>query len=404
MKQQSYFPVTDNCLLIGGIPLTRLAQRVGRTPFFAYDRSSISSRVESLRRELPLGVRLHYSVKANPMPALVQHMAGLIDGFDVSSGSEMKIALDTALSPGRISFSGPGKSEDDLSQAIAAGAILNLESEREFRLAARIGDHLGIAPQVCLRINPDFELRSSGMRMGGGSRQFGVDAEEAPRILKAIGMAGMDFHGLHIFAGSQSLNSAAIIETHALIVDLALRMTEYAPCSMKLLNIGGGFGVPYFPGDMPLDTGAVCAHLAHCVERLTVSLPEACLALELGRYLVSEAGIYVMRIIDRKVSRGQTFLVADGGMHHHLAASGNLGQVIRKNYPVCIGNKAGLLPTEIASVVGPLCTPLDLLADKVSLPHAEVGDFIVVFQSGAYGLSASPVQFLGHSLPAEVFV
>jgi diaminopimelate decarboxylase len=401
---QSRFPVVDGCLHVGGLPLTRLAQRVGRTPFYAYDRKVVSERVHQVRSCLPDGVRLHYSMKANPMPALVQHMASLVDGLDVASGGELKVALDAGMAPARISFAGPGKSEAELAQAVAAGVHVHAESERELHLLARIGRELGIEPLVVIRVNPDYELKGSGMRMGGGAKQFGIDAEEMPRVLALAGQLGLDILGFHIFSGSQSLKAEAIIEaqnqTFALAQELAKSMTK----PVRVLNIGGGFGIPYFPGEAPLDLAPIAAHLRSSLPRLQAVLPEAEVTLELGRYLVGEAGVYVARVVDRKVSRGQVFLVTDGGLHHHLAASGNFGQVIRKNYPVAIGNRMDSTDTEVVSVVGPLCTPLDLLADKMELPRADVGDLVVVFQSGAYGISASPAGFLSHPDALEVLV
>ncbi|WLI88919.1 pyridoxal-dependent decarboxylase, exosortase A system-associated [Massilia sp. R2A-15] len=398
------FPVIDNCLQVGGIALPLLAERVGATPFYAYDRALLTARLAQLRAALPAAVALHYSVKANPMPALVQHMARLVDGLDVASGGELAVALDTGIAPQRVSLAGPGKSVQEMRQAVAAGACINLESEREIRLAAQLAGELGGAARVCLRINPDFELKGSGMRMGGGAKQFGVDAEQAPAMLALIGALGLDFVGLHIFSGSQSLNADAIMEAQNRTVELALRLAAHAPRALRQLNLGGGFGIPYFPGESALDLAPIGAHLARLCEQAREALPEAQLAIELGRYLVGEAGVYVTRVIDRKLSRGQLFLVTDGGLHHHLAASGNFGQVIRKNYPVAVGNRMAGVDSAPASVVGPLCTPLDLLADQMALGHAEVGDLIVVFQSGAYGLSASPAGFLSHPAAREVLV
>lgn len=401
---QILFPVVDNCLQVGGMPLTRLAQRVGRTPFYAYDRSLVTRRVNELRAHLPAGLELHYSIKANPMPALVQHLAGLVDGLDVASSGEMKVALDTGMDPAAISFAGPGKRDDELAQAVAAGVCVHAESEREIRSLARIQGELGIPALLVLRINPDFELKGSGMRMGGGAKQFGIDAEDAPRLLKLAASLGLRVEGFHIFSGSQSLKAQAIAETQARTADLALELAAASPHPVRMLNIGGGFGIPYFPGEARLDLAPIGAALAPQLERVKQALPEARVAIELGRYLVGEAGIYVARVIDRKVSRGQVFLVTDGGLHHHLAASGNFGQVIRKNYPVAIGNKVEGEAREAVSVVGPLCTPLDLLAERMELPQAGVGDLVVVFQSGAYGRSASPGGFLSHPDAEEVLV
>ncbi len=398
------FPVIDDCLQVGGIPLTRLAQRVGRTPFYAYDRGLITQRVALLRKHLPAEIHLHYAIKANPMPAVVQHLAPLIDGLDVASAGEMRVALDTGIAPGLVSFAGPGKTDAELAQAVAAGIIVNLESEHEMERIAALGAGSGTRPRVAVRVNPDFELKSSGMKMSGGPKQFGVDAERVPAMLARIGQLGLDFQGFHIFSGSQNLRADAICEAQRKTIELALQLAEHAPAPVRSLNIGGGFGIPYFPGEQALDIGAVGAQLAPLLPRLKQRLPQVQVVVELGRFLVGEAGLYVCRVIDRKISRGHVFLVTDGGLHHHLAASGNFGQVIRKNYPVVVGNKVAGRERERASVVGPLCTPLDLLADNMEMAKADVGDLIVVFQSGAYGLSASPTAFLGHPAAAEVLV
>jgi diaminopimelate decarboxylase len=401
--EQTLYPVVDNSLQVGGVPLTRLAQRVGSTPFYAYDRALIDARVRHLRAHLPAELELHFSIKANPMPALVSHVARLVDGLDVASGGELKVALDSGMAPERISFAGPGKGDAELAQAVAAGAYVHAESEREIRALARIGGQLGIAPRLVLRINPDFELKGSGMRMGGGAKQFGIDAEDAPRMMGLATELGLTVLGFHIFSGSQSLKAEAIIEAQAQTIELALRLADHARVPLQMLNIGGGFGIPYFPGEAPLDIAPIGARLADSLPRVRAALPGVQVAVEMGRYLVGEAGVYVARVVDRKVSRGQVFLVTDGGLHHHLAASGNFGQVIRKNYPVAIGNRVDG-PKEAVSVVGPLCTPLDLLAERMELPQADVGDLVVVFQSGAYGRTASPAAFLSHPDVVEVLV
>jgi diaminopimelate decarboxylase len=400
----AHFAVVDDCLQIGGLPLTELARRVGRTPFYAYDRGLISERVELLRRHLPAGVHLHYAIKANPMPQVVRHFASLVDGLDVASGGELGIALASGMRPDAISFAGPGKTDDELAKAVAARIVINLESEREMERLAALARGRDERPRVAVRVNPDFELKSSGMKMGGGPKQFGVDAERVPAMLERIGQLGLDFQGFHIFSGSQNLRAEAIGEAQQKTIELAVRLAGSAPAPVRVLNVGGGFGIPYFPGEQPLDIAAVGANLARLLRGVEDRLPQATVVVELGRYLVGEAGIYVCRVLDRKISRGQVFLVTDGGLHHHLAASGNFGQVIRKNYPVLVGNRVARGERETASVVGPLCTPLDLLAERMEMAKADVGDLIVVLQSGAYGLTASPTAFLSHPAPAEVLV
>ena len=398
------FPAENGELLIGGMPISRLAARVGRTPFYAYDRQLLNQRVSELRAALPKQIKLHYAMKANPMPALVCHMANLVDGIDVASSGELQVALDAGADPKEISFAGPGKTDSELRQAVAAGILVNVESFREVPVLAAASRALGLPARVAVRVNPDFELKSSGMKMGGGPKQFGVDAERVPELLAEIGRAGLAFEGFHLFAGSQNLKAESIIEAQQKSFALALKLAEFAPSPVRFLNLGGGFGIPYFPGEQRLDLAPIGENLADIVAQAAAKLPEAEIVIELGRYFVGEAGVYVCRIIDRKVSRGHTYLVADGGLHHHLSASGNFGQVIRKNYPVAIGNRMDASEIESVSVVGPLCTPLDLLADRMQLPTAALDDLVAVFQSGAYGASASPQGFLGHPAVIEVLV
>jgi diaminopimelate decarboxylase len=398
------FLVVGGELQIGGMSLTRLAARVGQTPFYAYDRNLLRGRVAAVRAALPRTVKLHYAMKANPMPAVVGFMAGLVDGVDVASGGELQVALNAGAEPQEISFAGPGKQVAELRRSVAAGVLVNLESFREVTALAAISNELGLPARVAVRVNPDFELKGSGMKMGGGAKQFGVDVEQMPELMAQIRAAELQFEGFHLFAGSQNLKAESICEAQRQSYELALRLVALAPAPVRLLNLGGGFGIPYFAGERRLDLSPIADNLACICERAARELPQAGIVIELGRYLVGEAGVYVARVIDRKVSRGQVFLVTDGGLHHHLSASGNFGQVIRKNYPVTIGNRMGAPEREIASVVGPLCTPLDLLADHMDLSRAEVGDLVVVFQSGAYGASASPQAFLGHPACPEILV
>ena len=398
------FPTLDGELIVGGLPLSRLAARVGQTPFYAYDRGLLERRVAELRAALPAGIKLHYAMKANPMPALVGLMATLVDGIDVASAGELRVALDAGAHAQEISFAGPGKRDAELRQAVAAGILVNVESFRELAPLAQASQALGLPARVAVRVNPDFELRSSAMKMGGGPKPFGVDAEQVPELLAQIKRLGLNFEGFHIFAGSQNLKAEAIIEAQRQSFELALRLADSAPAPARFLNLGGGFGIPYFPGESRLDLAPVADNLAQLVTEAAHKLPQAELVIELGRYLVGEAGVYVCRIIDRKLSRGHTYLVTDGGLHHHLSASGNFGQVIRKNYPVAIGNRMDQRAGDAVSVVGPLCTPLDLLADRMPLPEAQPGDLVVVFQSGAYGASASPRAFLSHPEVVEVLV
>ncbi|MFN3518929.1 MAG: pyridoxal-dependent decarboxylase, exosortase A system-associated [Sphingomonas sp.] len=369
------------------------------SPLFVYDPAIVADRVRAFRTAFP-AVDLHYAIKANPHPALLQAVAPLVDGLDVASAGELDKAL-RVKPAGAISFAGPGKRDAELEAAITAGATLNVESEGEAARALAIGGRLGTAPRLAVRVNPDMELKGSGMKMGGRPSPFGVDAERAAALVQAIVAGGGDWRGFHIFAGSQALDSQALIETQAATLALAERLSDEAGHMPPLVNLGGGFGIPHFAGDTPIDLAAIGAALGAALSRTRLS---STFAIELGRWLVGESGVYLTRVIDRKESRGETFLVVDGGLHHQLAASGNFGTVVRRNYPVAVTHRMAEAGDEEVSVVGCLCTPLDRLADKVALPRADVGDTIAIFIAGAYGATASPGLFLGHPPAVECVV
>lgn len=398
------YEAIDGELAIGGKRASELVAEAGRTPVFVYSRALLAARVAELRAALPSRVGVNYAVKANPHPLVIAHMAPLVDGFDIASAGELSLCIAAGIDPRRISFAGPGKRDDELEAAIAAGVTLNCESEGEGLRALAIGQRLGVAPRIAIRVNPSFVMTGSGMKMGGGAKQFGVDAEKVPTLAKRLIAEGAEWRGLHIFTGSQTLSADAIIEAQANVLALAAELTEAIGHGCPKLNMGGGLGIPYFPGDTAVDLPKVGAALAERVDSLPPVLAGTELCIELGRYLVGEAGVYLCRIIDRKESHGTTFLVTDGGLHHQLAASGNFGTVVRRNYPSAIATRYGAEPTEEVNIVGCLCTPLDRLADNAMMPRAEVGDLVAVFCAGAYGASASPAAFLGHGPAAELLV
>lgn len=397
------YRVVDGQLFLGEQSATSLGERHG-TPLYVYDASAIENRIKVLKATLPDSLSLHYAIKANPMPELVKKIAGWVDGLDVASAGELQLALDSGMPAPHISFAGPGKRDHELDQAIQAGVTLSVESPGELQRIAASGERVGRTPQVALRINPAFRLKASGMHMGGGPSPFGIDEELAPELLELATTLPVSMRGLHIYAGSQNLSGTHLIEAQKAIFDLAIRIAGHFPQGMEWLNIGGGFGIPYFPSDKALDIQPLADNLVECMQSFTEKVGDCEVVLELGRYLVGEAGVYLCRVIERKHSRGQIYLVTDGGMHHHLAASGNLGQVIRKNFPLVVADRITGGPQETVNVVGPLCTPLDMLGDRVALPEARPGDVIAVLQSGAYGYSASPLGFLSHPAPHQILV
>lgn len=396
------FGCVDGVMTVGGKRVDELVRAAGSTPAFVYDYQIISRRISYLRLAMPLQLAVHFAIKANPLPALVNMIAPLVDGLDVASGGELGVALATGTK--HISFAGPGKTAAELTAALEVGVILNLESEGELRRALAIADKLGKQPKFAVRVNPDFDLKGSGMRMGGGAKPFGVDAARVPEMVRDIIASGADWRGFHIFAGSQALDADAIAETQRQTIALAAQLSDEAGAAAPFVNLGGGYGVPYFPNDVVLDVEKVGQELAKSLDQRADILKETKFAIELGRYLVAEAGVYLTRVVDRKESHGEVFLVTDGGMHHQLAASGNFGTVVRRNYPIAVASKFDTPPSEVASVVGCLCTPLDRLGDQVLLPPAAEDDVIAVFMAGAYGASASPSAFLGHPAAHEMIV
>jgi len=418
-------------LLIGGRSAEQLVGG-GSTPLFVYDSAVIRRRAEQFRAAMPDGVALHYAVKANPAEPILAEVAQRVDGFDLASAGELRrvervLAGRSALP---LSLAGPGKSDADLKAGLESRITFQVESGAELERLLRLGDEAaaasaagagtasvagtgagaearagaGARPRVAIRVNPPFGLKGSGMKMGGLASQFGVDHDRVPALVRRIVEAGAEWRGLHVYAGSQSLSAGAVIEMQRATVALAGEIAAEAGLTPPEVNLGGGFGIPYFSGDKPLDIGAVGAALAETLAARPAILRDTNFVIELGRWLVGECGVYLTRVVDRKVSRGKTFLVVDGGLHHMLAASGNFGQLLRRNYPVAVANRFGAEAEEEVSVVGCLCTPLDLLADEVMLPRAEVGDVIAIFCAGAYGLTASPQAFLSQGAAREVMV
>ena len=398
------FKKNDGNLLVGERSLKDVLAIVGQLPCYVYDREIIANRIAELREKLPSCLNLHYAMKANPSSSVVHYIAGKVDGIDVASHKELKLALETGVPPKEISMAGPGKSESDLRAAVAAGITINVESTTELRSIYRIKKLLEVSKlNLAIRVNPDFKVKSVGMAMTGSSTQFGTDVEKIPEILQLIENKN-DIVGLHIFSGSQNLDSEALSITIRKTFECAKNIINEKDISIRRLNIGGGIGIPYFEGDSEVDLSVIGRTIEEETRNWHQVFPSTIIEMELGRYIVGEAGVYLCEVIDKKESRGKTFLVTNGGLHHHLSATGNFGQVFRRNYPMALANKLGDESTEEYGIVGPLCTPIDTLGSYVKLPKAEIGDIVAIFQSGAYGYSASPHLFLGHPSPVEILL
>jgi diaminopimelate decarboxylase len=404
---QRYFPLSKDELRIGDIPVSNLADDY-ETPFFVYDRGIIDQKWNLLRDALPDVFSICYSVKANPSQTILKHFLSKGAGLEIASAGEFCQALHAGCSPENIIFAGPGKTEKELEFVLGKGiGEIHLESVREAERVSAIAQKQSIRARVALRVNPGGEAEGGAMRMGGRPAAFGIDEETLDSVLdQLLALGGLDFRGIHIFAGTQILDHQILASQYRKGLEIALRVAARLKSPLHTIDFGGGLGIPYFPHETALDTQKLKQELDLLFESQKDEplLSGTRFVVEPGRYLVGECGVYVARVNDVKISRDKKFLILDGGMHHHLAASGNLGQTIKRNYPVAVLNKLNEPAQETYEVAGPLCTPLDVLARNVSLPRTEVGDLIGVFQSGAYARSASPLGFLSHATPPEVWV
>jgi diaminopimelate decarboxylase len=400
------FGTSDGELLIGGVRISRIAEEHG-TPLFVYDSSILDKQWTDLMRALPDRVEIYYSVKANPTPAIVKTFLSRGSGLEIASGGELHLALSAGCPPERIVFAGPGKRDSEIRDFLqAGGGEIHVESLNEAMRLIGLCDSLGTKVRAAVRINPSAEVQGGAMRMGGKSAPFGVDEEEMGFVVEALeGSSRIRVTGVHIFAGTQILDAAVLGAQYRKCVELARAVARILKKPIETVDFGGGLGIPYFDGDPDLDVEAYGREVRDLISGLDdETFRSTRFLVEPGRYLVGEAGIYLCRVLDVKSSRGKLYAVLDGGMNHHLAASGNLGQVIKRNFPVAVLNRLAEPSRKTFDLVGPLCTPLDVLARGVELPPVQVGDLVGILQSGAYARSASPLGFLSHPAPAEVLV
>ncbi len=397
------FEIRDNALCISGKSITELDYAGIKPPCYIYSKQVIAEKIKQLRNTLPKSIKIHYSIKANPFPALVSFITDYVDGLEVSSMAEMKTALATSIDSTSICLTGPGKSYEELEIAVKNGIVISAESSLELHRLDEIGTEIMHKPSVLIRINPTYTQKRAGMKMATGSSQFGIDAEQVPELLNWVQDSCIDLHGFHVYSGSQILDVEAINYSQKKTIELVQDLSSTYRKPIKTINMGGGFGIPYFSKHTPLDLRAVGKNMQALLPSIETihSKQSINTIVELGRYIVGESGIYACKVVDKKISRGKTYLITNGGMHHQLAASGNLGQRNRKNFPVYIANKINSPIKETVNIVGKLCTPLDLLGDNLELSKAEVGDTIAILQSGAYGYSASPINFLSQPQAEE---
>jgi diaminopimelate decarboxylase len=386
--------------------LVQAAARFG-TPAYVYDADEIARRFEILQRLFGEHFGVSYAVKANPNVRLMQSMLPHLATFDVSSFKEFERALEAGCPARQVTFSGPAKRPGEIHGAVALGlGELVIESLAEAKIADQAAAELGVIQSVLLRINPANAPRRFGVSFSGRASQFGVDEEDLDEAIDHLmATRHLQLVGFHIFSGTNSVDAEAIAENFAIFVRLFQRAAARADIAPRKLIFGSGFGISYGGNEAPLDIERVAAGVLPMIVEMKRDprFAQAQCILEMGRWLVGPAGWLLTSVVGEKHSRGTDYRLCDAGFNNHLAACGMMGAVIRRNWSMLnVSNPAGTERTY--TLVGPLCTSIDILATAVPLPELRIGDVVAIENSGAYGLTASPTRFISHPEPAEVLL
>ncbi len=403
----SYFEVRDNTLFAGGESIIDLANKRS-TPLYLYDAGVLKQKLDTIRTNLPF-CDIFYSVKANPHNDVIAFFVNNGCGTEIASPGEFEKSIAAGCDPAKIIYAGPGKRTIDLRTTIEKGiAEIHLESFSEITRCNEAAKQLNRNQPVSIRINPSNQFQTGAIQMGGKPIAFGFDEEMLNEAVQAImKCANLKLSGLHIYAGTQILDSVSLAKLYAHALELCESILINHGLLLSTLDLGGGFGIPYYEDEKPLDLADLGQALKRERQKLIdreKAFSNLKIILEPGIFLTAESGMYITSIVAVKQSRGKHFAICDGGMNHNLAASGNLGQIIKRNFPFACANKISM-PEEISyEICGPLCTPLDCIGRNVKMPKLEEGDLLVLFNAGAYGLSASPTGFLSHALPQEVLI
>jgi diaminopimelate decarboxylase len=402
----TYFSVESNTLILDGVDIQSVASNYG-TPLYVYLPNVMNEKLDILRTSLP-EFEIYYSVKANPLPAVLQHLISKGCGLEVASLGEMEMAIRCGCQAERVLFAGPGKTDTQLqrSMELQIGQI-HVESLGEMNRLAELARQRNQVARIAIRINPGQTVQTGAMQMGGKASVFGIDEENLQEAVSiALENPFLNLNGIHVYAGTQILNADFLADLYIYILELADKIVNQIHRPLNTIDFGGGLGIPYFSHEQSLDLSCVAQRLKIQIQKFRQNpyLSQTRFIIEPGRFLVGESGVFICRITEVKESRGTKFIVLDGGMNFHLAASGNLGQVIKRNYPVVIGNRMNEEFVWEAMICGPLCTPMDVVGRQIKIPSVKPGDIVCILCSGAYSLYASPINFLGHARPAEVFI
>lgn len=391
---------------MGGVPITTIVGQHG-TPMYVYDGDMVCSRYEALKSAFP-SFEIFYSMKANPSFALVGLLRHLGAGSEIASGGELFLTKEVGHDPLDVVFAGPGKTDRELEDAIISGVFaINIESLRELDRVAHIAKLIGIPARVALRINTAVGLSKSGggsagplhERMAGGPSKFGIDEEKLDALADHWDKRAVEIVGIHIYTASQILDAEEVVENAKRAVAAAEHVERITREPVMTIDFGAGFGVPHYKEETPLDLPALGARVEEVFKPFS-DRKDVRLILELGRYLVSECGVFVTRVIELKESRGERFVITDGGINQFVRP------VLMKveHEARVISRLCSPTPT-VAKVSGPLCTPIDIMSEHIQVPEdISLDDLVGIFNAGAYGFSMSPQLFLSHPSPVEVLV
>jgi diaminopimelate decarboxylase len=376
------------------------------TPFYLYDLDEIFEKIRNIRNAFGSDIKLYYAIKANSNLELLKAIREKVDGLDISSYGEMEQSILAGYSPKQLSFAGPGKTHEELENAIKSGiGVISVETLREMADIKEISSRLGGTVDIALRINPSLLIKEFAIKMGGQATQFGIDEEKLDVAVAYLreNESHFNFKGIHVYSGTQCLNEEALVRNVDNVLEIAKSLEDEYDLECAWINLGGGFGVSYHD-NQKLNIETIAEGVKKAIENyktFTKGIPS--FVFELGRYLVTEAGIYVTKVISHKESRGKLYFILDGGMNHHLAASGNFGQILKKNFMARnLSNPNGKIIN--CNLVGPLCTTLDILGRDAGVESPKVGDLIAFLNSGSYGYTSSPILFLGHETPTELLL
>jgi diaminopimelate decarboxylase/L-glutamyl-[BtrI acyl-carrier protein] decarboxylase len=373
------------------------------SPLYLYDKNVMMKSVSDLLKSLPPSSKLLYSVKANPNPSILNFFSNHGVLFEVASEGELRHLLNSGICPQDIVFSGQAKSIEGISLAVKNDVrVINVESCREILDVVECCKKSDKKQSVMIRVNPKLENSSSKLKMGGVASPYGIDEEQLECLFADFNYEFISVEGLFMYAGSQFFDEDTIIKNTEYLISLSNKIHRKFGLQIRMIDFGGGFGIPEDISEKPLNLKKLHSGLMTIFTRYIAEMgwfravKDA--FFESGRFLVAKSCILITKIIDIKLSRGIKYVILDSGIN-------NLGikqYPYRTFEPIINVLKNTDADLEEVVIVGPTCTPIDIVHSKAKLPKLSIGDFLAIDDCGAYSAYFSPVFFCGHDMPAEV--